>query len=49
MNCRQAASKGGPQYKGFFDCLVTIAKTEGETHAVVMLQWCCVPISAAML
>lgn len=25
----QAASKGGPQYKGFFDCLVTIAKTEG--------------------
>lgn len=26
---RQAASKGGPQYKGFFDCLITIAKTEG--------------------
>ncbi|PRW60660.1 mitochondrial succinate-fumarate transporter 1 isoform A [Chlorella sorokiniana] len=25
----QAASKGGPQYSGFFDCLVTIAKTEG--------------------
>lgn len=25
----QAASKGGPQYKGFADCLVTIARSEG--------------------
>eukprot|EP00887_Chlorella_sp_A99_P003004 scaffold9.g3004.t1 len=25
----QAASKGGPQYSGFFDCLMTIARTEG--------------------
>lgn len=25
----QAASKGGPHYKGFGDCLMTIARTEG--------------------
>lgn len=25
----QAASKGGPQYKGFVDCLFSIARTEG--------------------
>lgn len=30
---RQASNKGGPQYSGFFNCLTTIAKTEGEGTA----------------
>lgn len=28
--CRQASNKGGPVYTGFFHCLTSIAKNEGE-------------------
>lgn len=49
--CRQAASKGGPQYNGFLHCLTSIAKNEGGAGcwACAGAVMCCVTLTTCLL